>query len=369
MRVLFVITELHTGGAENAMAEIACGLREKAHDVQVVCLFGDKGEIPRRLRAAGIPVHSLGIHRSAQVYKARRMAAIVREAKPDIIHTWLFHANVLGRLVLPEDVPLLCSLRVVEPRKSHIMADRLTRRRVERYLCVSDDVRTFAVSQLAVPPERVHVIENGIDIQRFESSRTAPRTFEAINGLTIARVTEQKGIDILLRALATLPAMGSWRWTFVGAQPEPVYQKKLQELAAQLAITDHITWTGAATRDEITAYFAAANLFALPSRWEGQANVVLESMAAGVPVLTSATHGIRSLFDRGVDSLTVVPENTPECWRTTIEHIWSDKGAIAKQIEAAFDVVKTRPWSAVVQRHLDVYEDILRSRHTAAAQR
>jgi len=359
MRILYVITDLNEGGAENALGQIAMGLSSAGHLVRVVCLFGGDGDVAVRLRSSQIPVDCIGCERSWQILRLRRLSRIIREFRPDIIHSWLFHANLACRLLAPRHIPITAGLRVVEPRKSHILLDRWTRGRVARYICVSPEVAAFACDIMSISPDQCDIIENGIDVDAFQAARGCERQLDAIRGLSVARVTEQKGLDILIRGLARLPDDIVWTWRFVGSMPDRRYAGQLRDLAETLKISDRIEWCGAVSRPEIVRFYAESNLFALPSRWEGQPNVVFEAMAAGVPVIAASSSGIADVAAAAPQALYVVADNRPDAWCTGIMESRRHPERVEQQIQAASNVVSTRTWARAVSQHLALYGDVL----------
>ncbi|MDP7396870.1 MAG: glycosyltransferase family 4 protein [Lentisphaeria bacterium] len=359
MKILLIITELGEGGAENALGQVASGLSRRGHQVRVACLFNSDGAVARRLNAAGIEVDSLGVTGTAKLPAGlKRLRAVIRDFVPDIVHSWLFHANFLARLALPRGLPLIASLRVVEPRKSHVWLEALTHGRVSHCICVSNAVQEFAVEQVGMDAARCTTIGNGVDFEAFAAARAANRGSATMQGLCVARLTHQKGLDILLEALAGLPADIDWHWRFVGAEPEPVCAAQLRQAAAHLGIAARLDWCGPVPREQLVDYYAAANLLALPSRWEGQANVVLEALAAGVPVLASETDGIRDLTAAAPAALTVVADNVAAAWTAALNDLWRAPDRRAAQVEAGVAFTSDRAWATVVDRHLEVYRDV-----------
>ena len=172
MKILFIITELNEGGAENALGQIASGLALSGNDIRVVCLYGGDGDVAKRLQSADIPVNCLDVENTWHVARLFRLNSIISEFQPEIIHSWLFHANFLSRFFVPKTIPLICSLRVVEPRLSHILLDRWTQCLVRMNLCVSREVSEFAHIKLLVSLKKCVVIKNAVDFAFFICSVT-----------------------------------------------------------------------------------------------------------------------------------------------------------------------------------------------------
>ncbi len=360
MKILLVITELHEGGAENALGEVAIRLQQRGDDVHVACCFGSDGDVATRLASHGIPVQDIALRNWWRLHRLGSLRRMIAKLQPDIIHSWLFHANFFVRLAAPRSIPLVSSLRVVEPRWSHVLLDRWTGSRAAHFLCVSSEVMQFACGRLGVPQRKCTIIENGVDFNFFNQADHR-RDFHHLKGLTIGRITRQKGIDILLRTLALLPAEIPWRWQFAGAAPDQQYQDALFQLARDLQIDDRVEWLGFIKRRDMVACYRDANIFVLPSRWEGQANVILEAMCAGLPVFTAKTDGIGDLIRQHPQCLAIVDPNLPDNWVNALTAFWRDPHS-APSLAAGIDVALSRTWEQVAQRHFQVYDQILNGR-------
>lgn len=359
MKVAYVITELHEGGAENALWQVARRLSRQGLEVAIACCFGGDGPVAERLREDGVQVSDLSAGGKAWIGGWQRLRRWLAEHDPEVVHSWLFRANLLARFACPRGARLICGLRVVEQRRLQILMDRWTRGRVDRYACVSSSVASFARRELGVDDQACFVIENGVDVDFFEPARVQSRDYGKLRGLTVARVAHQKGLEILLQGLARLPVSVPWEWHFVGAEPEPEYSAMLRTLAAELGIENRLFWNGAVPRGEIFSRYAAANVFALPSRWEGQPNVVLEAMAAGLPTLASRTDGVDDLLRGGEGGLRVVDPNEPAVWAAALAAILRDTEARERLVRGGRALVESRSWDGVALAYLDAYEGLL----------
>lgn len=371
MRILYLITELDRGGAEQALAQVARGVRESGHEVTVAALFHGDGSVGRDLTAAGIDVRDLGasgFHLGAR-WRFRELCA---ECQPDLIHSWLTRANVFCRWFAPKNVPLICSARVREHRKLNILLERFAPRTYASYLCVSSSVARFACEKLRVPQSKLKVIENGVDFNRFhpegtgldhpvESREGIPPQTETLVGLTVARVVREKGLDILVRALIQLPEDLDWQWHFAGAEADQKFTRELKGLLADSHWADRVFWHGKLSPDDVVKLYKNSNLFALSSHYEGQPNVVLEAMAAGLPVLASETDGILDLLkavEPAREAIKIVSPNTAENWSGRITSLWLDQDRRTMLSENGLDLAKKRPWGQVAEQHLAIYKNI-----------
>ena len=172
VRVAFCITELDPGGAERALFEIVTRLDPAQWEVRVYCL-GPETALSRQLQERGIATVCFGVRRWYQVGVLFRLTQQLREFRPAVLQTFLFHANILGRLAgWWAGVPVILSgLRVAERGKRwHLWLDRWTNRLVRLNVCVSEGVRQFAISPGGLKEQKLRVIPNGVDAERFASA-------------------------------------------------------------------------------------------------------------------------------------------------------------------------------------------------------
>jgi len=349
MRLLFVITELDEGGAEQVFERVV-GAAGKKHLVAVVCLFHKDGSVGQRIQKNGMPVEELGITGLSTLYRARRLSRIIVSFQPDLIHTWLFHANVITRVIAPRKIPVISSLRVAEPRRSHLWLERLTRKRCSRFLCVSQAVAELAISRIGVSIDKCLVIENGVDWQHFLSARRHRKIQKKIKGLTVARIAHQKGIDILLHALAMLPNTLDWEWHFIGDTPETNYDRELKHFTVTAGIEKRVVWHGGVDPAGLLQFYHDADMFALPSRWEGQANVLLESASAGLPAITTEYAGFAK-----DGPFVIVSPHTPSQWAHTIAELCASEEKYQIIANKAVAWAESRNWSPILTKYLQLY--------------
>jgi glycosyltransferase involved in cell wall biosynthesis len=283
-----VITELEPGGAERCLVELATRL-DRSHFSPVVYSLGPRPPQGRtvlveRLANADIPTHFLDLRRPWH-YPAgvRRLAALFRQQQPQIVQTFLFHANVLGsRAARTAGVPHLVSgIRVADPRWWRTAVERWATARADRIVCVSQGVADVC-RRRGFAAEKLVVIPNGIDASRWRDAQPAELAqfgvpFGRRVFLFVGRLDEQKGLlpffAQLPRLLAELP-----RHDFLLVGEGPQRESLLAEVR-RAGIADRIHFAG--WQADVPAIMAAVDLLVLPSRWEGMPNVVLEAMAAG----------------------------------------------------------------------------------------
>lgn len=311
--VLLAITELDIGGAERALAALATGLNRGRWAPHVVAL-GPEAPLAAPIRAGGVPVTCLDADNRRPLRTLARLAGVIRQQRPALVQSFLFHANVATRLAAllagPPQPWLVGGIRVAEHQRGwHRTLERLTFRLGTGAVCVSEGVRRFSQATGRLPADRLCVIPNGVDPAPFEAATTVDRSSlgvpdDAVLALYVGRLDRQKGLPILLDALARiLPTRPDLHLALAGAGPERDALHALS--AADPSLSARVHWLG--PRPDVPALLKASDLLVLPSLWEGMPNVVLEAMASGRPVVATAVEGTSSLVLPGRTGWLVPP--------------------------------------------------------------
>lgn len=171
----------------------------------------------------------------------------------------------------------------------------------------------------ALAPEKpVEVIYHGLDLARFaphgprQPARDGSDPADPVRILAVSRAVGKKGLDLLLAALAALPAEAHWRLTHVGGG---LGLPALKRRAGALGIAGRISWLGAAPQTEVLAELRRADLFVLPSRIaadgdrDGLPNVLMEAQSQALPVVASSLSAIPELVADGETGLLVAPDD------------------------------------------------------------
>ena len=159
------------------------------------------------------------------------------------------------------------------------------------------------------PPGRIELVYHGIDLQRFAPPpRPASNMAETVTILSVCRLVEKKGVDLLLGALARLPRHLDWRFVHVGGGP---LARALRARTERLGIAARVAWRGALTQEQLLQEYRAADIFALASRIardgdrDGLPNVLAEAQSQGLPCVATRVSAIPELLRDGVSALLV----------------------------------------------------------------
>jgi glycosyltransferase involved in cell wall biosynthesis len=311
------ITELSAGGAQTALFNLLAGFDSETYDFKVVCLYNGNGLAARRIAGLGIPVIDLGMANKLRLDSYWRLLRLMQQDPPQILHTWMFHANIPGRIIgrIARVRRIVSSERTMgQEGRLRRWLDRLTASFADRIICVSQEVARFAEQVIGLPGGKLVVIPNGIDPRRFENlpARNQARLLhglpeEALIIGAIGRPRPVKGYTFLLQAFERLaqehPAS---LLLFVGDGPDKM---SLMRQAAGYNLNDRVYFLP--DQEDIPALLPALDILAVPSLFEGMPNVALEAMAAGLPVAATRVGGVPEVVLDGETGLLVPPADAP----------------------------------------------------------
>jgi phosphatidyl-myo-inositol alpha-mannosyltransferase len=223
--------------------------------------------------------------------------------------------------------------------------------------------------RLCPQARRIVEISNGVHLEPFASRSERPPDLDAAiragqYAVFVGRLKRRKGVDVLLEALARLPARGGVELVIVGDGDE---RSALQAQAARLGLTTRVRFVGAQS-GAAKVYLLQNALFALvPSRlWEAFGLVVIESYAAGIPVIASDMPGLNDLVQAGETGLLVAPAAPAEL-AAAMKQLFADPAAARRMGDNARRVAQRYKWRSVAERHLELYEELRRTLGRAAA--
>ncbi len=314
---------------------------------------------PRRfLRGAGLAVRDALLARTAALSDRPKLlwhflagcllAELVERAGARHIHCNFAHAPAAVTMyaALLADVPysFLCHAHDIFV---HGVALREKTARAAFGMCSSNYNVRFLVEEMGCDPAKLDVMRTGVDLEAFPLRAEKP--FSApFQVLSVGRLVDKKGFDLLIAAAAELVRGGrDLRVTIVGGGPA---EAALRALADDPALGGRVTLTGPLPQEEVRRQFAAADAFALPCRqakdrdMDGTPIVLIEAMALGVPVVSTAVSGNPELIEDGVSGMLTAPEDAAAV-AEALRRIMDDPDAARRMalraretIERAFDL-------------------------------
>ena len=315
-RVVHLISSLATGGTEMMLFKLLRGMRGTGVESTVVCLTTG-GAIEERIARLGIPVFNLNMRRGIPNPLALwRLYRILRRLKPDVLQTWLYHADLLGlaaaRLAGVHALTWNVRCSTTDERYRRGMTGFAVRAlarlsHVPNVVVVNSDAGLRVHEDLGYRPRRWRVIPNGFEIDRFVPDAAAYAGVREELGLAsdtvliglIARYDPLKDHETFLRAAAHIcrddPRV---HLLLVGCGVDPS-NGALTGLANALGITGNVHLLG--ERPDIPSLTAALDVATCSSRGEGFPNVVGEAMACAVPVVATNVGDLAAVIgDTGI---------------------------------------------------------------------
>jgi len=227
---------------------------------------------------------------------------------------------------------------------------RLVWRRAAAVVANSQGLRQLG--EAFEPHIPIQVIVNGVEAKQYQVTE---RKWQPPRLLFVGRVVYQKGLDLLLKALAELSAT-PWELRIVGDGAD---MNSIKQQAAELVLSGRITFAGWKPRESLPDFFQQANLFVMPSRHEGMPNALLEAMASGLPAVATQIAGNEELIEEGKTGL-LVPADDPVALQTALQDILEDdKRRKSMGLAAQQRAINFYNWEIVADAYLQLIEQSL----------
>jgi L-malate glycosyltransferase len=318
-RLFYLLDSLDVGGTETQAVELALRIGTLGYDVTLGCLRA-KGPLLERLQGSPVAVVEFhpqgGIDSPQGVYQILRLSWFLRRGKFDVVHTHDLWSNLMGvpaaRLA---GIPAIVSSRRDLAHFDWYRGKRRAwLRRIQNLSSVvlanAIQVRDALITEDGFAPEKLRVIHNGVDIDKFEVPGERELVFpHAGNGKLIVMVgnmhTDVKGHRWLIAsAPAVIREFPSTRFVIVGdGETRPSFENQIGELG----LNRNFIFLG--RREDVPRILASCDIAVLPSRAEGLPNALLEYMAAGLPTVVSRVGGSEEIVENEMTGLLVPAED------------------------------------------------------------
>lgn len=379
------------GGIESQARQLARKLASRGVRVTVVTTVAPRAYGRRGVSVEGVRVFRVPLSRSPFFEEIAR-ALFASQGGIEILNTVQFTCGIHGaRLALQTGVPVVLKfagggrygdLMTLPTLANHeSLKEQLAR--VDRYVCVSDEIRREA-QEYGLDPGKFVTIRNGVDLERFRETETSlggtapepppkgcalwtPDTGVREDGrgprviLYVGRLSEEKRPLLVLRAFpAILERVPGARLAFAGTGP---LEGEVRALAKELGVEAKVDILGA--RTDVPALHRWASVYVLPSASEGSPNALLEALAAGTPVVATAIPGVAEIARPEREAL-LVPADDPASLGAAIVRLLEDRALAARLAAAGKDRVASEfDLERVADRYLAVFEELDRARRAS----
>ncbi len=358
MRIVFVIPSLGPGGAERVAILLANEWVDRGHEVTLIT-FEMRGAEPffpldPRVEVRGLAASQpsrnpiLGLGKNS--VRVTRLRALLRKMRPDAAVAFMTEANVIAVWSARNlGIPVVISERNQPDRPGlgpyHRLARRLSYPLAGAMVVQTEEIAAWARAYFGIP---VHIIPNPV----IGTSEAWPRPSHDDGRVlvSIGRLTQQKGFDILLQSFAALTAKHpDWRLVIYGEGPD---RSRLEEMRSKSGCANRIDLPGL-TKDSVQV-LRRASIFVLPSRFEGYPNVLLEALSCSLPVIATACPGATAeILANGRHGMLVPPDDVPAL-AAALDVMMSDPGCRDAYASRARSAVAGLDIAAVGRRWLDL---------------
>ena len=304
MRVMHVHRIRGIGGSERHLLTLLPALAERGVEPIFVGLDDPAWDAADFYGALQVPAVRI---LSPRDFDPLLLVRLARTLRADVVHTHLVHADVYGGLAAR-----LRGTRLVSTKHNDDpfrvgpfrFVERSLSRLADRVITITDALHRFTVEQVGVSADKVETIHYGLaglpEAWGVNAPDDVPRDARVL--LAVSRLTEQKGIDVAIRALPALP--DDTVLVVLGDGPE---RAELQRLARELGLEQRVFLLGRVP--DVAAWLRRASVFVHPARWEGFGLAVLEAMLAGLPVIAANVSSLPELVLDGETGVLVPPDD------------------------------------------------------------
>jgi glycosyltransferase involved in cell wall biosynthesis len=372
-RLLFVISNLEYGGAQRQVVELVNHL-DPRHFVAHVCSLSPYTPLAEYLRDADTCLHIIHKRGKYDVTVVPRLVRLLRHLRSDIIQSYLFDADIAARLAgrLAPTRAVVGAERNTDYtlQRRHLMAYRLTRRHVDLIIANSHAGAAFNSRMLGHPANFYRVVHNGVDTARF----TPAPAHELRQELGFAQDTPIVGMfasfkaqknhalafetaRCLLERLPDVHFLFVGDVLFKGMHGSVDYAARMQRLVDELGIRSRCLFLG--NRSDVAQLYRVCNVTMLTSLFEGTPNVILESMASGVPVVATDVSDNAFIIPHGRGGYLVAPAE-PAALAKRLHTLLVDPTLRLAMGQAARRwVTENFSTSALAERTGQIYEELL----------
>jgi len=363
--IMFLISSLRMGGAETELVNIAPLFDREKFRVIVVCL--QPGPLIAKLESTHVEVRCISFRMRSVLLGIWRLYKILKREHVDVLHTHMWSSGFYGRIAgILAHVPVMVTTdhdKGYTKRARHRAWERFAVRFTSRRIAVTQEIAAVMSARENVPPEKLLVIPNGVDVASFnvdaslrESVRKEWRLNEkALVVGSVSRLVKEKSLHVLIEAFATASRLHSnVRLVIVGRGP---LREPLERRAADFGVSKKVFFAG--VRNDIPQVLAAMDVYALSSSFEGLPLSILEAMAAGKPIVSTKVGGIPDVITDGEEGL-LVEANNSKSLAAALDRMLTDLNAANLMgAKARKKAVANYSAEAIVKRLEEVYTTLL----------
>lgn len=359
MKVVEIMPEFGLAGAEIMCENLIYGLIDKNIEVVVVSLYTFESAITDRMKARGIRIIYLGKKSGLDFSVYKKLNDVLKTEKPDVVHT--------HRYVMQYAIPCALINRVqVCVHTVHNVAkkeqDFIKRKQAYlfyhllkvRAVALSNEIKKTVCAEYKLKENEVPVIFNGEDLSGFRKKDNYQKG-ERLKILHIGRFMDAKNHKCIMETAIELLHMGQKIELFLVGNYETEIGSKCIEMVRENKCDKYIHFMG--LQDNVKPFLENADIFILPSKYEGVPMSLIEAMATGLPIIASNVGGIPDMIDNYESGILITPNK--EELKKTIEELSENEGLRKKMGENAYIRSREFDSSKMAERYIAVYKELL----------
>ncbi|MBQ7567072.1 MAG: glycosyltransferase [Oscillospiraceae bacterium] len=310
MKIMQVIPAFSVGGGETMCENLTYALREAGHDVLAVSLYDEHTLITERMESSGVALKYLAKKPGLDPGCVLRLRKLIRAYRPDVVHTHLYALKYAALAKAFLRIRGVHTLHNVAEKEASPKDRKLNRVFYHRGMAIpvslSEEVQTTVLKLYGLRAEQSPVIYNGIDLRRCipKEEHHAGEPFRIVH---VGRFMEQKNHPCMIEALAALPR-GRFHLTFLG---DGELMQEIKELAQKRGVAEEITFAG--NCGDVPQALHKADVFILPSLWEGMPMSIIEAMGTALPIIASDVGGVSDMIRDGESGILIQPDAQELC--------------------------------------------------------
>jgi len=339
IKVLEIIDSLGSGGAESLLKNFVLEAKKNnIFNIEIATLYSN-AIFKEEIKNAGIPVWDLNLKYKYDLKGILKIITLIKKKKYSIVHVHLFPANIfaaVASLFLSEDIVWIFSEHSIYNRRRSFkifkILDSFTYSRYLKIICVSKQVQCALVKWLPSLKDKTIIIPNAVPVPKFLSSNS----LKIYDILFVGRLTQAKGVDILLKAVKILKNKHS-KYLKIAIAGDGPLKENLNNMAVELGVDGEVEFLG--VRKDIEELMISSKIFVLTSRWEGLPMVILEAMSRGMSIIATRVGGIPEIIENGKEGILISPED-PETLAQAINDLLENEELQEKLSQAAYRKVR-----------------------------
>jgi glycosyltransferase involved in cell wall biosynthesis len=315
MRILQVIPSFDLAGAEVMCADMCIQAKKSKNEIYVISLFSRKTSLSTKIEKEGIPIFFLNKRRGIDLSIFKKIKRLVLEINPDVIHT---HLGALKYVVfaLKNKYPIVHTVHNVASKENSWLEKKLCKKWFKNNwvlpVALSQAISQSIINLYSIEYQ-IPIITNGIDFSKCISKKNYMLDGKIVL-INVARFSEQKNHIGLLKAMSMLNHNHNFELHLVGdGQLRPIIESEIRRLSLDNQVILH------GNVDNVFPLLAAADVFVLPSNYEGVPISIIEAMGTGLPIIASKVGGIPNIIKDGETGL--LCETNPESIAESIEKL------------------------------------------------